>query len=124
MNSIVMLCSRSWLETLKQGGFKTEKSKLMADKLRVPVLFGRNGKMEKAFDADGVNTQTKTVIEVEAGRGVLNNQFLKDFFQACMMHDIDNLVIAVRNSYKTNLILKLSPPFLKPSLRAGGFGFH
>lgn len=58
--------------------------------------------MEKAFDADGYNSDTRTVIEVEAGRGVLNNQFLKDLFQACMMHEVDNLVIAVRNIYKNN----------------------
>lgn len=30
----------------------------------------------------------------------MNNQFLKDLFQACMMQDVDYLVIAVRNEYK------------------------
>ncbi|MCB0794092.1 MAG: hypothetical protein KDB88_05095 [Flavobacteriales bacterium] len=85
---------------LESCGFKVERSKRAPDKIRVPVLFGRNGKLEKAFDADGFNAGTRTVIEVEAGRGVLNNQFLKDLFQACMMHDVDNLVIAVRNTYQ------------------------
>jgi hypothetical protein len=82
-------------------GFLIEKSKKRDEKIKVPVLFGRNGVLEKSFDADGVNQQTKTVLEVEAGRGVVNNQFLKDLFQACMMHDIENLVIAVRNTYKS-----------------------
>jgi hypothetical protein len=41
------------------------------------------------------------VVEVEAGRGYLNNQFLKDLFQACMMHDVDYCAIAVRNRYIT-----------------------
>lgn len=39
------------------------------------------------------------MVEVEAGRGVINNQFLKDLFQACMMDDVDYLAIAVRNKY-------------------------
>lgn len=85
---------------LEGCGFKVERSKRGPDKIRVPVLFGRNGRLEKAFDADGYNMDTRTVIEVEADRGVLNNQFLKDLFQACMMHDVDNLVIAVRNTYQ------------------------
>ena len=29
-----------------------------------------------------------------------NNQFLKDIFQACMMHDVLHLAIAVRNTYR------------------------
>jgi hypothetical protein len=40
------------------------------------------------------------VLEVEAGRAVVNNQFLKDFFQACMMIDIDYLGIGVRMGYR------------------------
>lgn len=39
------------------------------------------------------------MLEVEAGRGVANNQFLKDLFQACMMHDVHHLAIAVRITY-------------------------
>ena len=85
---------------LEACGYRVERSKRGVDKIRVPVLFGKNGRLEKAFDADGFNKDTRTVIEVEAGRGVLNNQFLKDLFQACMMHDVDNLVIAVRNTYQ------------------------
>lgn len=44
----------------------------------------------------------KIVIEVEAGRAVTNYQFLKDLFQACVMSDVDYLVIAVRNIYRKN----------------------
>ncbi len=87
---------------LEKIGFTIEKSKKKEDKIKIPVLFGRNGNLEKSFDADGVNLTTKTVIEVEAGRGVTNYQFLKDLFQACMMQDIEVLIIAVRNNYKGN----------------------
>jgi len=30
-------------------------------------------------------------LEVEAGRAYTNYQFLKDLFQACMMHDVQYL---------------------------------
>ena len=54
-------------------------------KVRVPVLFGRNGKAAKTFEVDAYSQATRTVIEVEAGRAVVNNQFLKDLFEACVM---------------------------------------
>ena len=87
---------------LEKIGFAVEKGKKKDDKIKIPVLFGRNGNLEKSFDADGVNLATKTVIEVEAGRGVTNYQFLKDLFQACMMQEIDVLIVAIRNNYKGN----------------------
>ena len=86
---------------LESCNYVVEKSKKKEDKIFVPVLFGMNGKLDKYFEADGLNETTKTVIEVEAGRGYANNQFLKDLFQASVMHDIDYLIIAVRNIYKT-----------------------
>jgi hypothetical protein len=88
--------------SLELIGYKVEKSKKSNDKIKVPVLFGPNGKLEKYFDADGYNEITKTVIEVEAGRAVTNYQFLKDLFQACMMYEVDFLVIAVRKIYSKN----------------------
>jgi hypothetical protein len=69
-------------------------------KICVPVLFGKNGRVEKSFDADAYHAEQGFVVEVEAGRGVVNNQFLKDFFQACMMHDVWYLGIAIRNVYR------------------------
>jgi hypothetical protein len=87
---------------LEELDFLMEKSKMAIDKIKIPVLFGQNGKLEKYFDADGYNKANKTVIEVEAGRAVTNYQFLKDLFQACMMHEVDYLVIAVRNTYSKN----------------------
>jgi hypothetical protein len=87
---------------LLELNYQVEVSKKAIDKIKVPVLFGMNGKLEKYFDADAYNEDLKTVIEVEAGRAVTNYQFLKDLFQACMMHEVDFLVIAVRNIYRTN----------------------
>ncbi|MPM95402.1 hypothetical protein SDC9_142556 [bioreactor metagenome] len=83
-------------DTLTHEGFKAEPQD---GKIKVPVLFGRNGNIEKSFDADAYNEELHTVIEIEAGRGYTNNQFLKDLFQACMMHELQYLVIAVRKRY-------------------------
>lgn len=80
-------------------GFDVESGKKKAEKIYVPVLFGLNGKVEKYFEADAWNRKEKIVLEVEAGRGIANNQFLKDLFQACMMHDVDYCAIALRNLY-------------------------
>jgi hypothetical protein len=94
-NSVLKI-ARDGLEKLN---FSVEKGKKKKDKIIVPVLFGKNGKLEKSFEADAFNELTKTVVEVEAGRAVINNQFLKDLFQACMMSDVDYLVLAIRKIY-------------------------
>jgi hypothetical protein len=81
-------------------GFKVETGKAAADKIQIPVLFGKNDEVKKHFDADAYHEGLKFVIEVEAGRAVANYQFLKDLFQACVMVDVDYLCIAVRNKYR------------------------
>ena len=68
---------------LQAIGFQVETGKTADAKIKIPVLFGANGKVEKSFEADGYDATNKVVIEVEAGRGVTNHQFLKDLFQAC-----------------------------------------
>ena len=93
----VMALLRSGLEQL---GFRVENGKSAEDKIVVPVLFGRKGKILKCFNADAHAGTVGWVLEVEAGRAVDNNQFLKDIFQACMMHDVLHLAIAVRNTYR------------------------
>lgn len=84
------------LEELK---YKVEKSKKKSDKIRIPVLFGKRGLEELAFEADAYQPEFKTVVEVEAGRAFVNFQFLKDIFQASMMLETEYLVLAVRNIY-------------------------
>lgn len=83
-------------------GFQVEAGKKADEKINVPVLFGKNGKIVRSFDADAYCEKNGFVIEVEAGRGVTNYQFLKDLFQACMMHEVNYLAIAVRNKYRNN----------------------
>lgn len=98
---------------LKSLNFKVEESKASVDKIKVPVLFSINNKIDKFFDADAVSADGKIVIEVEAGRGYRNNQFLKDIFQACMMPNVEYLVIAVRNHYHNSDDFKSIYQFLE-----------
>lgn len=93
-------------------GYQVEISRKTADKIKVPVLFGRNGSLDKYFEADCYNQDAKVVIEIEAGRAVTNYQFLKDIFQACVMHDVDYLTIAVRKIYRTQKDFDMVVTFL------------
>lgn len=86
-------------EGLKREEFKVEEGK--KNKITVPVLYGLNGAPEKAFDADAYHEDEKIVIEIEAGRAWSNHQFLKDVVQACLMPDVEYLVLAVKNTYWT-----------------------
>ena len=84
---------------LEKMGFRVETGKKKVEKIDVPVLFGENNEIDKSFFADALSGDGRIVVEVEAGRAVRNNQFLKDIFQACMMFDVEYLVIAVLNEY-------------------------
>ncbi len=72
----------------------------------VPVLFGLNGYPEKSFYADAYSSEKRYVIEVESGQGYTNYKFLKDFFESCMMLDVDYACIA--NSEKTERLFRTS----------------
>ena len=81
-------------------GIEIESGKTKDQKIPRPVRFARNGTAEKSFEVDGWDPQSSTIIEVEAGRGVVNNQWLKDLFEAFVIPDAKYLVIAVRAEYK------------------------
>lgn len=85
---------------LVQIGFNVESSKSKEGKISIPVLFKENGLVDRKFEADAYHPSEKIVLEVEAGRGVTNNQFLKDLFQACVMQDVDFFAVAIRQDYR------------------------
>jgi len=96
-SDVVLSHLRAGLEAI---GFRVEGGKKAAQKISVPVLFGRNGKAVRSFEADAYHEKEGFVIEVEAGRAVTNYQFLKDLFEAAVMVDVCYLAIAVRRIYK------------------------
>jgi len=85
--------------SLQALGYQVEVSKAKEDKIKVPVTYKERGEVDLAFEADAYHCENKIVLEVEAGRAVSNNQFLKDLFQACMMENVEYLCIAVRKIY-------------------------
>ncbi len=87
---------------LEKSGFQVEQSKTKEGKINVPVLFKTNNEIDKSFYADAISRDGKIVIEVEAGRATENHQFLKDIFEASMMFDVEYLVLAVRNTYRSH----------------------
>jgi len=97
-NAVLAVLARD----LKLLNYRVETGKRREDKVNVPVLFGRNGEVEKSFDADAYNKNLNTVIEVEAARATSCNQFMKDLFQASMMEGIEYCVIAVRTKSKVS----------------------
>ncbi len=101
---------RPHLEALK---FIVETGKSKLQKISVPVLFGFDNSIDKSFNADAVSEDGKIVIEVEAGRATENNQFLKDIFQACMMCEVEYLIIVVRNEYRGHKDFEIIHTFLE-----------
>lgn len=85
---------------IERNGYKVEKGKCDEEKIDVPVLFGQDNKIDKSFYADALSSDGRIVIEVEAGQATENHRFLKDIFEACMMFDVEYLVLAVRNIYR------------------------
>lgn len=102
--SHVGLTSNEILEILADSldaiGFTVERGKKADEKVKVPVLFGPNGKPQKTFEVDAYYPDAGFIIEIEAGRGYVNNHFLRDIFEACMMHGVKYLAIAIRNDYR------------------------
>lgn len=82
--------------------FKVETGKRVEEKIDVPVLFGQDNQIDKSFYADALSEDGRIVIEVEAGQATENHRFLKDIFEACMMFDVEYLVLAVRNTYRNH----------------------
>lgn len=114
LNSNAVLAKvRPFLEkngyTVETGKGKNDK----IDKIDVPVLFGKNNNVDKSFFADALSDDGRIVIEVEAGRATENNQFLKDIFEASMMFDVEYLVLAVRNIYRTHADFDIVHTFLE-----------
>ena len=65
--------------------YKVVRGKTKKEKICRPILCGKNGVVDKSFEVDAWHEESGTVVEVEAGRAVINHQFLKDFFEACVL---------------------------------------
>lgn len=88
------LKSNQVLSVVKPGlesiGFNVEKPKH-----KIP-LQASNG---LTFNVDAFLSSEGYLIEVEAGRAIENNQFLKDLFEACVINGFNYLCIVVPDCY-------------------------
>ena len=94
---------------LEEVDFRVETGKTKNKIIHVPVLFGKNNSVfgknnsvDKSFNADGISNDGKIALEIEAGRAFANYAFLKDIFEASMMHNVEYLIVAVRNKYRNS----------------------
>lgn len=98
------LSSNEVLEVLRphllNQRFYVEAGKKVDEKIPVPVLFGIDNTIDRQFFADALSEDGRIVIEVEAGQAVENNKYLKCIFQACLMFDVEYLVLAIRCIYR------------------------
>jgi len=98
--------SNEVISVLKKGlsklGYSVATGKTSKDKIHVPVLFGLKNEINKTFSADAVSADGKIVIVVEAGQATENNKYTKVILQASMMFDVEYLVLAVRQIYRTH----------------------
>ncbi len=88
------------LPSLEDIGFSVEDGKKTGQK-NILEIYDEEGMLVKSFNPDAYHPQRKIYIEVEAGRALLNYQFLKDFFESLLASDVDYLVIAV-NIFDSN----------------------
>ena len=86
-------------EDFLQLGFQIERGKKNGDKITFPLLFGRNGRIEKPFYPDGYQAESRYMLEVEAGSAITNHQLHRDLLHACICDSVDRLAVAVRNVY-------------------------
>jgi hypothetical protein len=82
-------------------GFRVESSKARANKIRRPVLYGPNGKEAVSYEIDAFHDELGIAVEVEAGRGALNNADYRDIIRASLILDADYLVILMPQHYRT-----------------------
>ena len=111
-------------EPLTNIGYNVETSKAKDDKIDVPVLFGLGNQIDKSYNADALSEDGKIVIEVEAGRATENNQYMKDIFQACMMFEVEYLIVAVRNTYRGHKDFNIVYTFLETLYISSNYVYH
>ncbi len=82
-------------------GFQVESSKARAAKIRRPVLYGPNGKEAVSYEIDAFHDELGIAVEVEAGRGAMNNADYRDIIRASLILDADFLVILMPQHYRS-----------------------
>jgi len=85
---------------LQRLGFEVETGKGKADKIRRPVLYGDDGRVEVLYEIDAAHDEDGVVVEVEAGRGARGNAAYRDLIRASLILDARYFVLLMPCSYR------------------------
>src|SRR5713101_2134393 len=85
---------------LEAAGYRVEGGKTRVQKIRLPVLFGDQGKERVAWEVDAVHDELGVAVEIEAGRGARGNAVYRDLVRASVLVDVRFLVLGVMVSYR------------------------
>jgi hypothetical protein len=81
-------------------GFDVEEGKRRSQKILRPVFFGENGIPTVLYEIDGYHPEWQCGLEIEAGRAWMGNAVYRNLITACVMVQVDHLVLAVPNAYR------------------------
>ena len=85
---------------LRELGFEVESGKKASERIRRPVLFGRNGHAEVSFEIDAFHEAHGIVLEVGAGRGARGNATYRDIIRTSLIVDAKYLALLLPVYYR------------------------
>ncbi len=94
-------------------GYQVEKSKVAADKIARPVLFGDEGATAVTMEIDAFHDGEGIAVEVEAGRAWNGNAVYRDLVRTSLLLDARYLVLLLPIAY--------SPPSARNPIPAYGY---
>lgn len=81
-------------------GFEIELSKMRADTIRRPVLFGGEGTEQVSYEIDAYHEADGIVLEIESGRGHLGNALFRDLIRTSLIVEARYLAIGMLLEYR------------------------
>jgi hypothetical protein len=102
--TVAGLTSDRVLNHLRPGleglGYRVESGKRKDDRIRLPVLFGDQGKVVVPYEVDAVHDDLGVLVEIEAGRGARGNAVYRDLIRSSLIVDARFLALGVMNEYR------------------------
>ncbi len=99
------LSSDAVLKELRPGlealSFQVETGRAATQRITRPVLYGPNGTRQVYYYLDGFHEELGIAVEVEAGQGRINNNDYRDIIRSALMLDVNYLVLAMPQKYRT-----------------------
>jgi hypothetical protein len=96
---------------LVELGFAIESSKKKADKIWRPVLFGEAGESVVAYEVDGFHQELGIILEIEAGRGAMNNADYRDLVRSSLIVDAEFLILGQMLEYRAGKKDAVTPSY-------------